>query len=98
MENEMKTSNILLKAKATSDKLWRLACVSENIPTNSMFVEFSRVNPYCARLNTAARKLQILCAIQESFNEAEDLINLPRPNLAHASLVHAYNVAMKGAF
>ena len=97
----MKTSPILIKAKATSDKLWRLACISEGIPTNSMFVEFSRVNPYCARLNTAARKLQILCAIQESFNEAEDLIHaksiFARP-LALKSLNKAYTAAMKGAF
>ena len=97
----MKTSPILIKAKATSDKLWRLACIAENIPTNSMFVEFSRVNPFCSRLNTAARKLQVLCAIQESFNEAEDLlapVGNPARFYTWGRLTRAYDAAMRGAF
>jgi hypothetical protein len=97
----MKTSSILLKAKAKNNELWRLACISEGIPTNSMFVEFSRINPYCARLNTAARKLQVLCAIQESFNEAEDLlapVGNPTRFYTWGRLTRAYDAAMKEAF
>jgi len=48
---DVKTSPILLTAQKITRELWRKACISEGIPTNSMFVVFSKKH---AALNRAA--------------------------------------------